>query len=100
MMALVWLGSACGCVRWIGMPPLPPGSFNDTALYGVTKNKWGGNVNRARKLMRQPEAGFDWRLAGTAVAAETSTRLRLWRWCSRCKSTAQSLREFGPEKRW
>ena len=65
-MALVWLGSACGCVRWIGMPPLPPGSFNDTALYGVTKNKWGGNVNRARKLMRQPEAGFDWRLAGTA----------------------------------
>ena len=54
VMALIWLGSACGCVRWIGMPPLPPGSFNDTALYGVAKNKWGANVNRARKLIRQP----------------------------------------------
>ena len=64
--AVAWLGSACGCVRWIGIPPLPTGSFNDTALYGVTNKKWGANVNRARKLMRQPEAGFDWRLAGTA----------------------------------
>ena len=63
---VAWLGSACGCVRWIGIPPLPTGSFNDTALYGVTNKKWGTNVNRARKLMRQPEAGFDWRLAGTA----------------------------------
>ena len=66
VLALAWLGSACGCVRWIGMPPLPTGSFNDTALYGVSNKKWGANVNRARKLMRQPEAGFDWRLAGTA----------------------------------
>ena len=66
LLPLAWLGSACGCVRWIGMPALPTGSFNDTALYGVTNKKWGANVNRARKLMRAPEAGFDWRLAGTA----------------------------------
>ncbi len=61
-----WIGSACGCVRWIGMPELPKGSANDTALYGVSKRQWGDNVNRARKVVRKPEAGFKWLLAGTA----------------------------------
>ena len=48
------------------MPELPKGSANDTALYGVSKRQWGDNVNRARKVVRKPEAGFNWLLAGTA----------------------------------
>ena len=66
MLLSMWLGSACGCVRWVGMPELPKGTANDTALYGVSNKKWSANVNSARAKLRAPEAGFDWRLAGTA----------------------------------
>ena len=56
-------GSVYGCVRWVGMPSLPEGTANDTALYGASGKLWGANVARARKLVREPNVGFDWRLA-------------------------------------
>ena len=56
-------GSVYGCVRWVGMPSLPEGTANDTALYGASGKLWGANVARARKLVREPGVGFDWRLA-------------------------------------
>ena len=56
-------GSVYGCVRWVGMPSLPEGTANDTALYGASGKLWGANVARARKLVREPGGGFDWRLA-------------------------------------
>ena len=45
---MLFVAGACSCVRWIGMPALPTGTANDTALYGVTNKKWGANMNRAR----------------------------------------------------
>ena len=50
------LGSVYGCVRWVGMPELPKGTTNDTALYGASDKLWAANVARARKLVREPEA--------------------------------------------
>jgi hypothetical protein len=53
----VVLGSVLyGCVRCVGMPELPKGTANDTALYGASDKLWGANVARARKLVREPEA--------------------------------------------
>ena len=48
------------------MPELPAGTANSSELYGVGKKTWGSNVNSARKVVRNPEAGFKWMLGGTA----------------------------------
>ena len=53
---LSMLGCVYGCVRWVGMPELPKGTANDTALYGASDKLWAANVARARKLVREPEA--------------------------------------------
>ena len=48
------------------MPELPAGTANSSELYGVGKKKWGSNVDSARRVVRNPEAGFKWLLGGTA----------------------------------
>ena len=53
---MLFVGSVYGCVRWVGMPELPKGTANDTALYGASDKLWAANVARARKRVRGPEA--------------------------------------------
>ena len=73
------LGSVYGCVRWVGMPELPKGTANDTALYGASDKLWASNVARARKLVREPEAQH----GQSAVLVSARGRLqRLLRACA------------------
>lgn len=76
-------GSVYGCVRWVGMPELPEGTANNTALYGASDKLWASNVARARKLVREPEAQHG------QSALLVSARGRLQRLLRACLATIE-----------
>ena len=60
-MISVWV---LGCVRFEGMPDMPPGTASDPSIYGSEKGVFNKNVMNARFLVRT--ANLTWTLSGTA----------------------------------